>query len=98
MASPPNAADIKASFPELVSAGDPLITAKLAEAITQVDYSVYTPAAAGDMAVRYLTAHLLALSPFGNSARLANKDGSSTYETMYLRLQRQAACGIGRVA
>lgn len=88
-------ADIKASFPELVSAKDPLITVKLGEAQSRVDYSVF--GASGDMAVKYLTAHLLAISPFGSSARLANKDGSSTYQAIYDGLMTTAACGLGRV-
>lgn len=43
----------------------------------------------GDLAddgVRYITAHRLALSPFGQAARLVAKDGSTTYFTHYKRL------------
>lgn len=39
-----------------------------------------------DSAVSYLTAHKLALSPYGQNARLAVKDGTTTYYTHYKRL------------
>lgn len=90
-----DATAIKTTFPEFISAGDPLIGAKLAEAQTLVDYTVYS-AAQGDMAVKYMTAHLLATSPMGKTARMVTKDGRSSYLDMFDTLLRCAAAG-GRV-
>lgn len=88
-------ADIKVTFPEFISAGDALIGAKLAEAQTLVDYTVYS-ATQGDVAIKYMTAHLLATSPMGKTARMVTKDGRSSYLDLYDTLLRCAAAG-GRV-
>lgn len=42
----------------------------------------------------YLTAHLLALAPNGQFARLKNDNGSTTYGEEYKRLRDQVSCGI----
>jgi hypothetical protein len=79
------------SFPEFAKAPVALLNAKLAEASRQVDQATW-----GDKAIDghgYLTAHLLALSPFGNTAKLT-QDSSTTYETHYRRLLGIVACGI----
>lgn len=42
----------------------------------------------------YLTAHLLAQSPFGQGARLENeKDANTSYGDRYARLKKMVACG-----
>jgi hypothetical protein len=52
-----------------------------------------------DSGTRYLTAHRLALSPFGQAARLVNaKDGTTTYETHYKKLCTIVGCGSGFAA
>lgn len=93
--------DFRARFPEFNGVGDPTIVTQLADAVVQVDYGVFSTAK-GDMAVLYLAAHTLALSPFGNSAKLVAKEigknpfQSTTYGTKYLDLCRQVSSG-GRV-
>jgi hypothetical protein len=79
------------SFPEFSATDAPLLTAKLAEAEAQIDPLVWgSRSTAGH---GYLTAHLLAMSPFGNAAKLVDKK-STTYETHYLRLVRIVTAGI----
>ncbi len=88
--------DVKASFPEFDLGTDPqnaLITAKLAEAAAQVDASLFQNSVNADSAVKYLCAHLLALSPAGINARLAKIGDSTIYYSTYQRLIRAAAAG-----
>ena len=69
------------SFPELEPAGQPLIEAKIAEAELRVVPvgDTITNSAIRDLFVAYRAAHLLALSPYGMTAKLVSKDGSTTY-------------------
>jgi len=46
-----------------------------------------------DQAVTLQACHLLAISPYGQQARLVAKDGSTTYETSLGRLLRMRAGG-----
>lgn len=41
----------------------------------------------------YITAHLLALSPFGNGTALVHKDGTTVYEKAWNRIVRLVASG-----
>lgn len=80
----------RTSFPEFVRAPDSLIAAKLAEATRQID-----PALWGDKfddGVGYLAAHKLALSPFGNTAKLT-PNTTTTYEIHYRRLLGMVTAG-----
>lgn len=72
------------SFPEFSKSDLALINAKLQEAILEVDARVWVRLT--DTGVGYLTAHKLALSPFGQNARMVAKDGITTYWTHYQRL------------
>lgn len=86
------ATTFRASFPEFTSAQTAYIEAKLAEAARQIDQTLW-----GDKAIDghgYLSAHLMALSPFGNTAKLVNADGSTTYDGHYQRLLRIVTSGI----
>jgi hypothetical protein len=77
-----------------------LVNAKLSEAYQQIDVSVWDTGANGPksgIGQGYLAAHLLALSPFGQGARMIAKDGKTTYWTHYRNLQRQVCQGF-RVA
>ena len=48
----------------------------------------------GDIGQKYLAAHMLALSPFGQQARLVAKGAmTTTYEAHYKRLLREVAGG-----
>lgn len=82
-----------ASFPEFgKGTALTLVGAKLAEATLQVSPSVW--GALTDTGIGYLTAHLLALSPSGQNARMVAKDGVTTYFTHYRRLQRMVSSGF----
>jgi hypothetical protein len=79
------------SFPEFSATDVNLVDAKLAEAAAEIDQDVW-----GDRATAghgYLAAHLLAMSPFGNAAKLVDKS-STTYEVHYKRLVRTVTAGI----
>lgn len=53
--------------------------------------------AKADIGQRLLTAHHLALSPFGQRARMVNKKGETTYGELFKKLEAQVAVGF-RVA
>ncbi len=82
------------SFPEFADGSAPqlaLIQAKLDEAELQIDVHVWGTRT--NLGHGYLTAHLLAMSPMGNTAKLVKND-STTYEQHYNRLLRVVAAGI----
>ena len=82
--------DFRAKFPEFVNVSDALIGVNLAEALAELDKNVWNyPGPRFDAAHGYLTAHKLALTPYGQAARLdPNKnDGAySTYQVEFKRL------------
>jgi hypothetical protein len=84
-------ASFRVHFPEFEGASDSLVQAKLDEAALALDERVF--GARFDEAVRYLAAHRLALSPFGQTARMVAKDGSTTYGETYAGVQRACAGG-----
>lgn len=79
------------SFPEFEPAGEGLIAAKIAAGALQVDAGLWGEKA--DLGVELTAAHLLALSPFGQQARLIAKDGTTTYGNRLHVMQRQVASG-----
>ena len=81
------------SFPEFTSIDSAYVHAKLDEAELQIDPDVWgTLETAGH---GYLAAHLLALSPFGNTAKLdVSKSVTTTYERHYRRLVGMVTQGI----
>lgn len=88
--------------PTLNNQGLSLLSAMLAAAQLEIDATVWN--AKSDQGTAYLMAHKLALSPFGNKARLvADKrpgdgpHGQTTYGAHYDSLVRQVASGF-RVA
>jgi len=83
-----------AKFPEFQNTDRTLVLAHLADALLEIDSSIWGPKLA--VAQGYLAAHTLTLSPFGQNVRMAAKDGTTTYNTHYKRLQRQVSSG-GRV-
>jgi hypothetical protein len=66
-----------AFFPEFQPAGIRQIDEAIAEAVRNTDAAVWGDKT--DDGVKWLAAHLLALSPFGQQARLSSKEGKSTY-------------------
>lgn len=91
--------------PEFVNVPDTLVQAELDGASLEIDQGIWGTFAAtpivstaaltkADMGHRFLAAHKLALSPFGQNARLVAKDGGTTYLTHYQKLQRQVSSGF----
>lgn len=76
--------------PEFADTDVTLVNAELTSAALLVDSTVWGSLA--DTGIRYLTAHRLALSPFGQAARLVSKNGTTTYWTHYKTLQRTVGC------
>lgn len=89
---PLKVADFLARFPEFAATDLSLITATLGDAGNQIDNNVWGFLAG--VGHGYLTAHMLALSPFGQAARLVAKDGTTTYQTHFNRLVRMVAPGF----
>jgi hypothetical protein len=80
-------------FPEFGEVDDSLVEGKLAEALRSIDADVWGDFA--DDGQGYLAAHLLALSPMGNAAKLVDgKKNTTTYEGHLRRLQLQVTAGI----
>ncbi len=89
-------ATFKAHFPEFADARAPddLIAAKLDEADNQTNSETWGDLL--DQGILYLAAHLLATSPFGQQARLASSDATSTYGNRYDRLAKSSQVGLLR--
>ena len=81
----------KGEFPEFAETGDPIVAAALVRAEQRVDPSVWGEKA--DQGVAYLAAHLLAIAPYGQNARLAAATGTTLYNEEFRRLQREVAAG-----
>lgn len=64
------AAIVKARFPEFAPTADAVVNLVIAEATGLTSSAVFTTSADFDVAVLYRAAHLLALSPGGQTARL----------------------------
>ncbi len=88
-------ADFLARFPEFEPAPKAMIEAALDEAERNVDVAIF--GSKTDDAVRWKAAHLLAIAPFGQQARLVSKDGSTTYEKRFDKLAKSMTPGF-RVA
>jgi len=84
-------AAFKGEFPEFAATDDPIVAAALVRAEQRVDPIVWGEKT--DQGVAYLAAHLLALAPFGQNARLASNSGTSIYHEEFRRLQREVAAG-----
>lgn len=81
-----------ASYPEFNPASTELLAAKLAAAELQVDADVWGGKA--DLAVMLTAAHLLAISPFGQRARLVSDAGKTTYEGELSRMKKTVGFGF----
>jgi len=82
----------KARFREFEKATDTMVSKALSEAARNVDADVFGDST--DDAVEWQAAHLLALSPWGRSAKLDAKDGGSRYLTRFLALARSHTPGF----
>jgi hypothetical protein len=86
--------DFRAMFPEFASAEDELVTACLLRAETQIAPEIWLDQE--DEGHGLLTAHILALSPNGQMARMTS-DGKTTYGTEYVKLREQVTALVMRV-
>lgn len=77
----------RARFPEFVGVEDLTVEATLAEALLSTIYGKRIDEAQG-----YLTAHKLALSPYGQAARLADGN-TTTYAIHFKEIQRELSYG-----
>ena len=82
-------------FPEFEPASQTMVEAAIGEAIRNVDAAAFGDKT--DDAVAWKCAHLLAISPFGQQARLISKDGSTTYGKYFKELAQSNTPGF-RVA
>ncbi len=80
-------------YPEFKTAGSVLVCAKLGHAKDDTDASVWLTKT--DHAVGLRTAHLLALSQFGQNSRLIAKDGTTIYEKQLGKLLAEVASSPG---
>lgn len=80
-----------AKFPEFSQTDECLIERHLVDAHAQL-----SPVAFGglyDLAVGYLAAHQLCLSPTGQNSRLVAEDGTTTYFAHYKMIQARCVAG-----
>jgi Protein of unknown function (DUF4054) len=85
----------KARFPEFNRLPDVMIQDAINRGVAQTNANVFGPLQ--DEASAYLAAHFLALSPYGQQARLVSKDGSTTYFSHWLRIAQLKSAGYARV-
>lgn len=86
-----NADLIRAEFPEFDELTDPEIDPKIADAALCVNSETWGDRA--DIGVKYMTAHLLAISPLGEQAKLVAKTGQTTYLMTFEKYKRSVASG-----
>lgn len=83
--------DFLAEFAEFANASTALVDAKLAEALRRTPERIW-----GDMqddGQKYLTAHLLSLSPFARELKLVQDDGTTIYSKQRGELERIVSMG-----
>lgn len=83
-------ANFKVLYPEFNATADATVAAKLAVALLSIDTTVW--GASADDGQGRLTAHLLAMSPFGTNAGLRvgkESKGTSVYWSGYQDLRRR---------
>lgn len=80
-----------ARFPEFAGRPDALLTSTLETAHARCHSDTW--GTGRNDGVLYLTAHLLALSPFGREMRMVNRDGTTAYEATYRTLLIGATAG-----
>ena len=85
------AAIIKAEFPEFDELDDAVILPKIADAVLCVNAETWGDRA--DLGVKYMTAHLLAISPLGEQAKLVAKTGETTYLMTFKKVKATVASG-----
>ena len=85
----------RARFPEFQSQPDATLQDAINRGAAQSDSTIFGDLV--DEATGYLAAHFLALSPFGQQARLSGPTESTTYYLHWRRLATKKAAGWARV-
>lgn len=85
-------ATFRSVSPEFELVPDEMISATLAEAALEISPLVW--GTKWDAGHRYLTAHKLALSPYGTGTRLQAKDGGSTYLAHFEKIRATVTGGF----
>jgi hypothetical protein len=85
-------ASFKASFPEFIPAGDTLIGIKIDAAKLQINSTVW--GSRYSEGVMWLTAILLASSPYGEQARLSDDNSKTIYHENFNRLRNIVTVGL----
>lgn len=84
-----NLATFRVQFPEFNSAPDPLVQSRLDQAERRINSEVWGPKENDGHGM--LTAHLLALSIFGQMAKLQSKTGETTYGVQFEAMEIEVA-------
>ena len=84
-----NLAAFRSAVPEFQTAGDTLVQSRLDQAALRMDLGVW--GTRFDEGHGLLAAHLLALSPYGQMARMVSEKGATTYGTQFDTLTRIVA-------
>lgn len=82
----------KAAFPEFEPAENSLVTTKIAAASLQINSTVW--GTRYDEGVMWLTAILLASSPYGEQSRLSDDKSKTVYHENYNRLRSIVTAGL----
>ena len=85
-------ATFRAMCPEMRTAGDDFVQAYLDEAAGELNATEY--GGMYDAAHRLLTAHKIAVSPFGRASRMVNDKGESTYEAEFIKTTGRAVTAL----
>lgn len=83
---------LRVRYPEFVPTPEALITASIVDAELMVDRTVY--GSKSDMAVTSYAAHLIAINPLGEMARLDKKSDKTTYLLAFNAIKRSTAAGF----
>jgi len=79
-------------FKEFQGVDPTLLQAQLDAAALSVDRTIW--GAKADQGTYYLAAHMLALSPFGQNARMVDAKGQTTYWVHFRRLRSEVTSGF----
>ncbi len=85
-------AQFKVRFPEFRTADDSLVSAVLAESGNELNSEELGDAY--NAAHGLLAAHKLAISPFGQSARMVNDEGETTYNREFIAVVGRAVAPL----
>lgn len=78
-------------YPEFTATPSTLVQACIDDAELMVDRNFY--GAKADMAVKALAAHLIAINPLGEMARLDKKSDRTSYSVQFEGIKRSIAAG-----